>query len=478
MKKKEEKAKVGRPKLADTKMKKKATIYILVAFVLLIVFVIGGTYSLYGSFSTNKLKGKIINDECTKYWNSKHVCPNTAGAYGYKCTAYLNQYNKRITNCVKGNATKYRVVYNANNGTGTMKDQYITYGVNTKLYNNSFYKGGKKFKGWWAKRQSDDKWYGINKKGKEGWFKQKDIKYVSLYSNGQVVSRTVAPGKTVIMYAQWDNIITTTKRKTTTTATKKTTQSKINSKHSTTTKKKTNKYFTVKFRANGGTGTMKNQSVMHGNYNNNKLTKLQSNKYTKKGYIFIGWNAVRSADNYWYGYNSKDKLGWYSKKQIKKYYYYKDRQGISRTVAPGASVTMWAQWKVARQTETSGNTTVKTTNNTSTIFKITNDGNNCYIIYAPANAKYWRVHVYYKKAGSSTYGSNKFLSYNHYNDGYKSQKVCLKKQKYNSEDYRILVKKTKDTKDTADGQPSSWRPNGFYVNNSIGWAYKDYRVNY
>ena len=114
MKKKEEKAKVGRPKLADGEMKKKATIYIAIAFALLMFFAIGGTYSLYSSFSSNSLKGKIINDECTKYWNSKHVCPSTAGAYGYRCTAHLNQHNNTVTNCVQGKATKYRVVYNKN----------------------------------------------------------------------------------------------------------------------------------------------------------------------------------------------------------------------------------------------------------------------------------------------------------------------------------------------------------------------------
>ena len=217
--KKEEIRKIGRPKLADNKMKKNATIYVLIAILLLVVLIVGGTYSLYVSFSTNKLKGYAF---CGPY--SKPVCSSQK----------LNGYPCRWIN------------------------------------------GG--------------------------------------------------------CYAGMPN---TTKK--TTTTTKKTTKK-------TTTKINKKKYFTVKFRNNGGTGSMSDQYVMHGDYNNNKSTKLKKNQFKKNDHNFIGWYAQRSADGKWYGYNSKNKLSWYPKKEIRKYYLYKDEQGVSRTVAPKAYVTMHAQW--------------------------------------------------------------------------------------------------------------------------------------
>lgn len=614
MRKKEEKVKLGRPKLADSKTKKKATIYIAIAFALLMAFTMGGIYSLYGSFSANKLNGKIINDECTKYWKNKHICPNMAGNYGYKCTAHRNNWNNTVTNCVQGKATRYRVVYSKNDkyATGTMNDQYITHGVNTKLSTNKFYNQGRKFKGWWAKRTSDNKWYGVNKKGELGWFNYSDIKTVKFYPNGQTVAKTVAPGDTVIMHAQWDYTTTQVTKKTTKQVQAQKTTAKT-TKKTTAKTTKNNKYFIVKFNANGGTGSMNDQSIMHGNYNNNKLTPLSQNRFSRNGYKFTGWRAKRLVDGKWYGYNSSNEKGWYTESSIKKFNVYKDKQGVSRTVAPGDTVMMYAQWQAIPKTQSktasktcssikdqktctsstqgewkysciwkqnacyAGNaqaykvvynknsknatgtmndqyitygvntklrknaftlngykfagwravnnkngyvygknkdgkngwynsTDLKTVNFyknqttvsqtaakgetvtmyaqwkvdsnqnsaiNSTSFKIEKSSTkkNCFNVYAPKDAKYWRVHVYYKSAGSSSYGKNKIYSKNHYSDGAKLQEVCFNK---GYGDYRILVKKTTGSNDTASGSPSSWKPSGASVNNSIGWAYKDY----
>ena len=111
-------------------------------------------------------------------------------------------------------------------------------------------------------------------------------------------------------------------------------------------------------------------------------------------------------------------------------------------------------------------------------FVIANSGTNCYTVYAPTNAKYWRIHVYYKSTTSNLYGSNRIVNKNHYNDGVKSEKICFKKQKYNPENYRILVKWTTGANDKVNGNPNSWKPSGWYSNKSIGWAYKDYTVNW
>ena len=113
-------------------------------------------------------------------------------------------------------------------------------------------------------------------------------------------------------------------------------------------------------------------------------------------------------------------------------------------------------------------------------FVVAKNSNTCYTVYAPTNAKYWGVHVYYKQAGSSSFGSRKIssLSKYHDNDGVKSQKICFKKQKYENETFRILVKWNKGSNHKVYKTPNAWKPNGYYANNAIGWAYKDYAINW
>ena len=53
--------------------------------------------------------------------------------------------------------------------------------------------------------------------------------------------------------------------------------------------------FTVKYDANGGTGTMANQNAKSGQ----PLT-LTKNAFEKKGYTFAGWNVKRASDSKWF----------------------------------------------------------------------------------------------------------------------------------------------------------------------------------
>mgnify|MGYP004655074475 FL=1 len=113
-------------------------------------------------------------------------------------------------------------------------------------------------------------------------------------------------------------------------------------------------------------------------------------------------------------------------------------------------------------------------------FVVAKNSNTCYTVYAPTNAKYWGVHVYYKQTGANTFGNRMVfnLSKYHDNDGVKSQKICFKKQKYENETFRILVKWNKGSNHKVYKTPNAWKPNGYYANNSIGWAYKDYAINW
>ena len=113
-------------------------------------------------------------------------------------------------------------------------------------------------------------------------------------------------------------------------------------------------------------------------------------------------------------------------------------------------------------------------------FAVVKNSNTCYTVYAPTNAKYWGVHVYYKQAGSSSFGNRKIssLSKYHDNDGVKSQKICFTKQAYQNETFRILVRWNQGSNHRVYKTASSWKPVGYYSNNAIGWAYKDYAINW
>ena len=113
-------------------------------------------------------------------------------------------------------------------------------------------------------------------------------------------------------------------------------------------------------------------------------------------------------------------------------------------------------------------------------FVAVSNGNNCYTVYAPTNAQNWRLQVYYKKKGVLSYGSNKIISKDHYNDKVKSQKVCFTKQKYDEETFRILVKWTTGANDKTykTVRLSSWKPTGWNHNPLTGWAYEDFDVSW
>jgi len=103
-------------------------------------------------------------------------------------------------------AIKYTIKYNANGGTGSMKDTVVTYGKGQKLRKNSFKKTYYDFQGWHAHRKSDDKWLYTNNKN-EKWYKkgkQPDGYSLYLYKDCQTVSKTSnVNGDIVWMNAVW-----------------------------------------------------------------------------------------------------------------------------------------------------------------------------------------------------------------------------------------------------------------------------------
>ena len=153
-----------------------------------------------------------------------------------------------------------------------------------------------------------------------------------------------------------------------TNSTPNTTANSSSSTSSTSTNSNTNEtQYTVKFNANGGTGSMSNQTITHGT-----KTALTKNVFKKDGYTFKGWYAERSKDGYWYFGNDQWKEGSLASSGL---YLYKDEQKVSKTVAPGASVTMYAVW--TKIEGTNNEPTVNTNTNTDSGFNIGNiEGNN------------------------------------------------------------------------------------------------------
>ena len=128
----------------------------------------------------------------------------------------------------KDKVVTYTVKFNTADATGTMSDQVFTAGTAQKLFKNTLKKEGYTFVGW--------------SENKDGSVKYKDEESVTMRTN-------------ITLYP----IFTETK-------------------------------YTVKFDANGGTGSMKDQVYTYGT-----SQAITANSYTRDGYNFLGWSTDKSA---------------------------------------------------------------------------------------------------------------------------------------------------------------------------------------
>ncbi len=120
----------------------------------------------------------------------------------------------------------YKVVFNANGGSGSMPAQTIACNTSTKLRANAFKRTGYTFLGW--------------AKTKTG---------AVVYKNAAAVKNLTASGATIKLYARWAK----TKYK-------------------------------IAYYANGGKGSMATQSMTY-----NKAAYLTKNAFKRTGYVFAGW---------------------------------------------------------------------------------------------------------------------------------------------------------------------------------------------
>ena len=159
-------------------------------------------------------------------------------------------------------AKTYKIVYKPNKGKGSMRKQVASRGVKAKLRANAFKRSGYVFVGWNTK---------ANGKGKQ-------------FKNRQAVKNLAKPGKTIVLYAQWAAA------------------------------------YTVVFKKNKGTGTMGSQVLVIG-----KKTALKKVTYTRKGYVFAGWNTKP---------NGKGTT-------------YKNSHVVKNLAKRGKKITLYAQWRKA-----------------------------------------------------------------------------------------------------------------------------------
>lgn len=157
----------------------------------------------------------------------------------------------------------FSVKFNANGGTGTMANESFEYGTAKALTANAFTRTGYTFSGW-ATSASGAK----------------------AYSDKQSVSNLAATENAAVnLYAVW-----------------------------------TANTYSVKFNANGGTGTMANESFTYGT-----AKALSANVFKRTGYTFSGWATSATG-------------------AVK----YTDKQSVSDLAsAAGATVNLYAVWKGA-----------------------------------------------------------------------------------------------------------------------------------
>ena len=157
-------------------------------------------------------------------------------------------------------ANGYTVKFNANGGSGTMANQSFTYGTAQALTANAFTRTGYTFGGWATSATG-----------------------AKAYNDKQSVSNlTTTAGGTVNLYAVWTPIA-----------------------------------YTVKFNANGGSGTMANQSFTYGT-----AQALTANAFTRTGYTFGGWATSATGAKA-----------------------YNDKQSVSNlTTTAGGTVNLYAVW--------------------------------------------------------------------------------------------------------------------------------------
>ena len=237
------------------------------------------TYSV--KFNANGGSGSMSNESFV-YGTAKALTANAFTRSGYTFAGWATSatgakvYNDKqsISNLTTTNGgtvnlyavwtgVPYSVQFNANGGSGTMANESFVYGTAKALTANAFTRTSYTFAGWATSATG-----------------------AKVYNDKQSVQNlTTTSGGTVNLYAVW-----------------------------------TQATYSVKFNANGGSGTMADETFVYG-----QAKALTANAFTRTGYMFAGWSTSATGAKV-----------------------YDDQQSVSNlTTINGGTVNLYAVWNPA-----------------------------------------------------------------------------------------------------------------------------------
>ena len=213
----------------------------------------------------------------------------------------------------------YKVIYDANGGEGSMEPTVVHYGTPTKLRKCSFSKEGYFFGGWRAQRDCDGKYIGYRVGEKDyGWVDGEEVLNYLPYYDEETVSETVRYGN-LKLSAIW-----------------------INEKYG------------IEFDTDGGEGSMEPMTVAY-----NEVFTVPESGFSKEGYVFDGFSAIRYADGRTYGYSKgSDKPEWLNSADVDRMYIFKPGEKAKKLTYDG-NVTLTARYKFAYTFGDDGSTLVE-----------------------------------------------------------------------------------------------------------------------
>ena len=230
-------------------------------------------------------------------------------------------YGNRLYRIGFNSATdiSYKVSYDPAGGEGEMEPTTVHYGKSTKLRKNEFKREGYTFYGWRVQRDSDDKVIGYRLgSDKYEWLSEDDLYTVLPYFDEESMAETVLFGN-LKLSAIW-----------------------INDEYG------------IDFDTDGGVGEMEPAVAKYdGEF------VIPENGFSKEGYVFSGFSAVRDLDGRTYGYREgSDEPEWLKSDDIIRPHLFRPGDKVTKLTTDGR-VNMTARYKFAYTFGDDGSTLVE-----------------------------------------------------------------------------------------------------------------------
>ena len=245
---------------------------------------------------------QIMLGEHFKFMGSDCYLPSIDGRVwmdraGKTCISSDMASNTAIT--YKSIPVTYKVVYDANNGSGTMSEQTFEYGESRALLTNTFTRKGYVF---------------------EDWNTRSDDSGDSYDDEQSVVNLSTENNDVVTLYAQWKPISCT-----------------------------------IRFDSNHGFGIMSDTKFIYGNHE-----VLPQNVFLRDGYEFIGWFISRKEGSEWF-YDDESWYDAKPGASVAKYMLLNE-ESVNFTYDDGDVITLHAQWKPVDASTDAGNGQISDSN--------------------------------------------------------------------------------------------------------------------